>query len=455
MQNPEPKPRTVAGTVARIRTVSQLDRALRWISKPRLGELSELPQGTRSILLYSPSNLNLVDGSAIWVRSVVETLLVDPDVVVTVPLRAPVRREVMTGPLRKLDRVDLVDIHPRLAPRASGLSTPQALNLFERLDAMRPFDEILLRSFVLCGRAVDRPRLRGRIWSCYILEPERDPDAPEYRAEMSRIAEGSKYVAVQSEGMRELLESVVPAARGKTVLLPPAVPDDPPPPAPDQPVRRLIYTGKFHPFYPVEQLIGAFTELRRDVPDLEFHVAGDKFMPIENDPGYPARMESLLRGTPGVVWHGSLSREATTALVAEGGIALNVWDYRHGPRMNDLVVSTKLLDYATARVPIVLTRTRTQVDLLGEDYPLFVDSVEEALPVLRRVLADADLYRRAADRAFEASRAYTYPAVHRLIAPYLDGATGGTDGGTDGSVGAASGIASGPATGPATPNAPS
>ena len=81
--------------------------------------------------------------------------------------------------------------------------------------------------------------------------------------------------------------------------------------------------------------------------------------------------------------------------------------------------SPRNLDYATARVPIVLTRTRTQADLLGDDYPLFVDSVDDALPVLRGVLADADLYRRAADLAYQASRAYTYPAVHRLIAPYL------------------------------------
>ena len=86
--------------------------------------------------------------------------------------------------------------------------------------------------------------------------------------------------------------------------------------------------------------------------------------------------------------------------------------------MNDLVVSMKLLDYATARVPIVLTRTRTQADLLGDDYPLFVDDVAEALrpaprPRRRRAVPGA------AARAFEASRAYTYPAVHRLIAPYL------------------------------------
>jgi glycosyltransferase involved in cell wall biosynthesis len=237
---------------------------------------------------------------------------------------------------------------------------------------------------------------------------------------MAKIAEASRHVVVQSTGMRDLLESVVPEARGRTILLPPAIPaDDDAPRATGTPARRLLYTGKFHPFYPVERMLDFLAELRRDDPDLEFHVAGDKFMRIDGDPDYPNRLETKLRTTPGVVWHGSLSREATTALVAEGGIALNLWDYRFGPRMNDLVVSTKLLDYAAAGVPIVLTRTPTQTELLGEGYPLFVTDVDEALGVLRRVLADAELYRSAADRAFEASRAYTYPAIHALIAPYL------------------------------------
>jgi glycosyltransferase involved in cell wall biosynthesis len=245
---------------------------------------------------------------------------------------------------------------------------------------------------------------------------------------MTRIAEASKHVVVQSEGMRRLLESVVPAARGKTVLLPPGIPAETGPRADlSRPVPRLLYTGKFHPFYPVEQMIDFLTELRAELPDLEFHVAGDKIMPIQDDPTYQERLRTRLETTPGVVWHGSLPRERVIDLLAEGGVALNLWDYAHGARMNELVVSTKLLDYASVGVPVVLTRTPTQVELFGEDYPLFVDDVDEALPLLRRVLTDPDLYRSTGERVFEASRAFTYPAIHRLIAPHLapDDASGG------------------------------
>jgi glycosyltransferase involved in cell wall biosynthesis len=152
---------------------------------------------------------------------------------------------------------------------------------------------------------------------------------------------------------------------------------------------------------------------------LEFHVAGDKIMPHPDDPAYQKRLAETLDSTPGVVWHGSLSREATMAMLAEGGVALNLWDYRYGPRMNDLVVSTKLLDYAAVGIPIVLTRTSAQEDILGRDYPLFVDEVDEALPVLRRVLADPAVYRAAAERTYAASRRFTTEAIHELIAPAL------------------------------------
>ena len=175
-------------------------------------------------------------------------------------------------------------------------------------------------------------------------------------------------------------------------------------------------------------MIDFLTELRAELPDLEFHIAGDKIMPIEDDPGYQARLRSRLETTPGVVWHGSLPRERVIDLLAEGGVALNLWDYAHGPQMNELVVSTKLLDYASVGVPVVLTRTPTQVELFGPDYPLFIDRVADALPLIRRVLMEPDLYRSTGERVFEASRAFTYPAIHRLIAAHLavpDRASGG------------------------------
>jgi hypothetical protein len=371
------------------------------------------------VALYSPADLNVIDGSAIWVQAIAETLHVDPDVELTLPLKAPERRDVITRLLRQLDRVELVPAPARGAGAVEGLTNEAALDVLEGLDRQRDFDVILLRSFVLCRLAAERPRLRGRLWSAYVLEPEREIRSATYRADLAAIADASAHVLVQSEEMRALYEQLVPAAAERLALLPPAIPDAPAVRAPARIVPRLIYTGKFHPFYPVRELIGSFGRLRGERPELSFHVAGDKIHRPPDDPTYAPSLERALMGTPGLVWHGGIGRDEVEALLAEGGIALSVWARSHGLWMNDLVISTKLLDYCSVGLPVILNRTFAQESLMGADYPLFIDSVAEVEPLVVRLLGDEALYRAAAERCWEASRRFTYSAVQARLAPYL------------------------------------
>ena len=239
------------------------------------------------ILFYSPANLNKIDGSAIWVQSVAETLHVSPTTEIVLPLRAPEQRDVITGLLRRLPRVELIPAQRAVRRKvgANGIATNEVLSLIERLDREKPFDVILIRSFEVAQAAVRSQRLRDRLWSTYVLEPENDPKSAAHVRDLTEIATGSRYLVAQSEEMRALTEAIVPAARGKTILLPPAIPAAPARRAdPDRIVPRLIYTGKFSPFYPVRQMIGFFQELRAEIPGLEFHVVGDKIHRPREDP---------------------------------------------------------------------------------------------------------------------------------------------------------------------------
>ncbi len=376
------------------------------------------------ILFYSPANLNTIDGSAIWVQSVAETLHVGATTNIVLPLRAPEQRDVITGLLRRLPRVELIPAQQAVSRKvgANGIATNEVIDLIERLDREQPFDVILIRKFEVAQAAVRSPQLRDRLWSTYVLEPENDPTAPSHLRDLAEIASGSRYLVAQSEEMRALTEAIVPAARGRTLLLPPAIPNAPAHRAdPGVIVPRLIYTGKFSPFYPVRQLIGFFEEIRPEVPGLEFHVVGDKIHRPREDPTHAPLLEHALTHTDGVIWHGGLPRDEVETLVAQGGVALSLWDYRYGSRMNDLVISTKLLDYASVGVPVILNRTAAQESVLGPDYPLFVTRLEQTLPLLRRVLTDPGLYRAAAEATFAGSRAFTYANAFAGIEPFLSG----------------------------------
>ncbi|HMJ79849.1 MAG TPA: hypothetical protein VK592_02260 [Candidatus Dormibacteraeota bacterium] len=377
----------------------------------------------RRICLYSPADLNIVSGSSVWVQSVAAALASGPDVHVTIPLRCPDRRHLITDELRRLPGVDVVE--PRRIRRfvpSEGLYLAEALDLIELLDREEPFAAILIRSFASCRGALDRQRLRSRLWSTYVLEPERDPDDRAHLAELGELAGASARVVVQSEEMRALFEALVPAGRGKTVILPPAVPPTPPGADEGAPFRRrMLYAGKFHPFYPVPRMVDLFVELRAADPTLEFHVIGDQVFRPAGDQRYADELEHRLTTTAGVTWHGALARPDTIAFLAQGGVALSLWDYRHGSTMNDLVVSTKLLDYCTAGVPVILNRTAAQEGILGADYPLFVRDVDEALPLLRALLADRSFYEAMARRCRAAARPFEYERVYAALAPDLEG----------------------------------
>lgn len=378
----------------------------------------------RRVCLYSPADLNRVIGSSIWVQSVAETLHAGPDIDVVLPLRAPERSRLITGQIRRLPRVTLVD--PRRQRRfvpATGLYAAEALDLIESLDREHPFDAIVLRTFALCLAAIARPAIRDRLWATYVLEPERDITDPSYLAELTAIATACRYVVVQSEEMRALFEAAVPAGRCKTIILPPAIPPIGTAGIPDAipaPRDRLFYAGKFHPFYPVPRMIDFLETLRPDHPGLEFHAIGDEIFRPAGGESWGDELVRRLTTTEGVVWHGAVARDEVVRLLSEGGIALSLWDYGHGSTMNDLVVSTKLLDYCLAGVPVILNRTAAQATILGADYPLFVSSPDEALPLIRRLLAEPLLYRTAAERCRRAAEAFAYPRAYEGLAPYLE-----------------------------------
>ncbi|MBR2076175.1 MAG: hypothetical protein IJ878_02065, partial [Exiguobacterium sp.] len=58
------------------------------------------------ILVYGDVNLNLIDGSAIWLTSVVHMLNHDPNIEVDVLLKRSIVKPEVTASIKQLDRVN-------------------------------------------------------------------------------------------------------------------------------------------------------------------------------------------------------------------------------------------------------------------------------------------------------------------------------------------------------------
>jgi glycosyltransferase involved in cell wall biosynthesis len=353
--------------------------------------------------LFAEVNMNLIDGSSVWVQSVSQTLTKLEGVEVTLLLRTPEQRDVLTAPLRANPKIELV--HPDELGYEQPLDVEAALDVLERLDGERHFDHVFLRGAGICAEAARRGSFPGRLWAYYLTPHDFQPG--QEIDQLRLIAPASERVLCQTEPIRELARAAVPDQAEKLTLLPPMIPSV-------SKRRRgskgkemkLVYAGKFAPEYYFLEIIETFRRLRRTHPGAELHLIGDKIHNPPGDPGFRPAAETALEETENLVWHGGVSRDQVDKLLREADVALSV---RHP--MMDKELATKVLEYGAAGCAVVLNRTSLYEDLLGADYPLFATDPGEILAVLKQIAKNSDLRDEAADRCAAAARDYTFERV--------------------------------------------
>ena len=369
------------------------------------------------ILLYCDADLNLIDGSSIWTVSLAQVLARHPGVEVTVPLKRPPSRSLLTAPLEEHPEVRLFNpwggrsqVPPDISKWVQGrrLRASDAAGLLAALDQREKFDLIVVRGQALARAVVDQPSLRGRIWVYVTDFTDEDVEA------LTTIHERAERFLCQTRQLQDRVQRLLSAGPDKFLLLPPMIPDLPAdPPSPERRGKKLVYVGKFAPLWRTDEMVELTAELRRSHPDAELHVAGDK---IHDVPGFAERMRQLLEEAEGVVWHQALSRDETQKLISSCDVGCS---WRQPELDSSLELSTKVLEYGSRGKPVLLNRIPMHEELLGSDYPLFCNTREEFLAAASRAFEDAEAYRTAARRAWEASRRFTFSAALERIAPHL------------------------------------
>lgn len=365
-----------------------------------------------SVLLYGDVNLNVMDGSAVWLVSMARTWSLT-GASVDVVLKARESTDRLSGELRRIDGVRVVDADP--AAGADEMPPKRAVEVLAGLDSARQYDVVMIRGIRVCERAAAVGSFDGRLWS-YITEYDYptalDADPRRWQA-ISAAAAGSRFMLAQTEEARAVLEAAAPAAAGRTALLLPMIPDDlgaSTPAAVDDGVLRLVYTGKFARRWLTDRMPEIVVELRAAGADAELTMVGDK---VQRDPEvreWPERMREVMAAElPGVRWAGGVSRAESLRIAAGADLTLSWRD----PELDlSVELSTKVLESCALGVPPVLNRTRAHEELLGEDYPLFVSGddspadVAATIAAARRALPQlSERVRAAADRHRESARA--------------------------------------------------
>jgi glycosyltransferase involved in cell wall biosynthesis len=373
-------------------------------------------------LVYADVDLNSIDGSAIWLQSMV-AVLAAAGCDVTVQLRAKVGSTLLIDPMRALPAVRVVPPSPAELRRHRArtlLTAPAAVASLRALDAER-FDLVVIRGMRIADELAEDGTFQGRLWT-YLTDMPQSAGAydNDVRASLQKIVAASRYMLCQTEDLRSFLENLVPDAAGKTFLVPPIVPTmgDLPerPPLGGRPIR-LVYSGKFAPRWKTLEMTTLPVSLAERGLPAELHMIGDKIHSDQDDPTYEDRMQAAMEGSPGVIWHGPRSREDAMALAATGDIGLS---WRDRSLDASLELSTKVLEFGALGLPVVLNRTPMHERLLGHDYPLFAADDADLIEVIVQACLDPTRLAEAARRCAAAAAGHSVAKGAEAVGAWLE-----------------------------------
>ena len=368
------------------------------------------------VLVHADVNLNLIDGSTVWLQSVCSCLLRLPDVRLVIVAREPVTNRIIVDPILALG-AELLDTESVLG-RKSASRTPTAAEVveaIERLDARYAPALIVVRGEAPLMALAGNRSLRHKVWAYWLKRP--NLMSPGDDRDTFTVADAVGKILVQSEGTKAVFETCYGIDAQKILTLPPLVP----PEAfaireglPSKPTGlRVVYSGKFDRDYSVEQFADLRALMALHRIDVEVHMVGDKFNALKDDPSFVSRMQNKLRSTPGLVWHGGVPRVEAMRIMASAAFGLCVRGSKYD---SSLEISTKLLEFCALAVPPILNRTEIHENLLGRDYPFFASDMQgiaSALAVYRR---DRARYDETCMRIQDSARRYSIEQnVPRLL----------------------------------------
>lgn len=388
-------------------------------------------------LIYADIDLNIIDGSSIWVTSILETLAQDQNIFPTVLLKRPINREVLIKPLYKYDNItiinpwsmDFTSTKSRLNDisweKTKRLTVDQAAEIMDVLDEINHYDMFLVRGYSLSQEISKNYAFSKRTWFYLTDFPQREEElSEEHLNNLKIIFNNSAVLACQTETLIDYFKKILNSDdNGKFVLLPPMVPNQ----TGEKPNfinenRRLIYAGKFAPYWKIPEMFEAFAEIS-DI-ELEFIVVGDKFHNFPYTEDYQRRVERLLTSTKGIVWKRALTRQQVQHEISQSDLGIS---WRHEELDDSKELSTKVLEFGLHGKPVIINRNPLHENVFGEDYPLYANSEREFIEKVKLVFTEPSIFREAAEKVYDVSQNHMFSNISKYLRPIINNVVANTE----------------------------
>jgi glycosyltransferase involved in cell wall biosynthesis len=382
-----------------------------------------VPKGARSIAVFANASLNLIDGSSIWVQSVVLALAQLEDVYVHLILRDHVTRTLILDPLINHPSINIVYRSPGQhdSENTKGpLDEDGLVAALESIDSQSPLTGVLVRGNSYGLRLCNTERFSRRLWAYILDRPPLIGDVT--NEDYVKICKEARFVLAQSEPQRALIEARIAEANGKVIVLPPIVQISAElkgsvRSAPAGRPVKLVYSGKYSKLWNVESYFDLPVLGKDSGLDINLVCIGDKVHKERSDPNFYARIMEKLESSPGTTWLKGLARKNAMEEASKCDFGL-CW--RLDALNNSIEVSTKFLEFASLGIPVFVNRTETYEDALGADYPFFTKKAGDVIDALGKLNDNPQHYEEASRRCLAFSTEFSLEKASQRLKRLFD-----------------------------------
>ncbi|OYQ81600.1 hypothetical protein B9T19_02730 [Ignatzschineria sp. F8392] len=338
------------------------------------------------ILIYGDISPNVIDGSSIWLTSIINLLSIKHNVLVIFKDNINKEKNILSNIIAS----GWKGIEPRELGINQPLNNVLAVEVLKKLDKVIPsIRGVVTRGFELAKTIQQDDTFINR--RCVYLTDfyqvnEKGFFIPEDKAKyLSSVVLNSDYLLVQTKRIKERLKEIT-NIDFRSVLLPPSLPDNLDSLVSTSLINKEIdtvyigYAGKVQPNWGVEELITWCRELISQGINIQLHIATGKIYSSDRKDGFVNRINDLL-SLPFIEVHTDLDRFGAMSLMKAMDY---VWCYR-SPVLEDstLEVSTKLIEMAVLQKPALCYPSEINKNLLSNNYPFYVKCKEDFLTILK------------------------------------------------------------------------
>ena len=342
----------------------------------------------RKILIYGDLDLNIIDGSSIWLVNLAKLLLEDKENYVDILLKKRIRNHILVGEIEKRYRIRLLYVKDYI-DHITEVDSGNIVKVLKTIDELRDYSCMIIRGTQVM-ESVAGSGIIGKVipyLTDFCHDKDKMPDTQ--KSFLKDLYRKVQAYFVQTEAMKQYLKDVLNVDGSKFHVLYPVV--FPGKKQEKQP-KTIVYAGKIAKDWNILELLDIMDRLRTEDPAVRLHFIGSK---VNRDLAEQKQeIFGRLKSADNIIFHGA-QPHSETERITKGCCLGYSFRSRAVDHDNSLEVSVKLLEYCHGGVPVVLRRTKMHMAILGEDYPLFVESEEECLEKILTAFRDREVWEKA------------------------------------------------------------